>query len=64
MVQFEPSKVTNLGFLRIPMYFEKYHIEFGTRIFTSTHEKMYEITKQSFQDLCTARFALEKCCFI
>ena len=50
---------SDFGFLRIPIYFKEYHIELRTRILTSTHEKMYEITKQSFQDLCTARFALE-----
>ena len=63
MVQFEPSKVSNLGFLRIPVYFEKYHIEFGTRKLTFAHEKMYGNKNQSFLDLCTARFTPEKWCF-
>ena len=63
MVQFEPSKVSNLGFLRIPKYFEKYHIEFSTKKLTFAHEKMYGIKKQSFQVLCPAIFAHEKCCF-
>ena len=48
MVQFEPSKVTNLGFLRIPVYFEKYHIDFGTNKLTFVHEKKYGNKKQSF----------------
>ena len=48
MVQFEPSKVSNLGFLRIPKYFEKYHIEFSTKKLTFAHEKMYGNKKQSF----------------
>ena len=63
MIQFKPSKVSNLGFLRIPVYFEKYHIEFDTRMLTFGHEKMYGIKKQSFQVLCTPRFAPEKWCF-
>ena len=48
MVQFEPSKVSNLGFLKIPVHFEQYHIEFGTGKLTFTHEKMYGNKKQSF----------------
>ena len=63
MVQFVPSKVSNFGFLRILLYFEKYHIEFGTKMLTFALEKMIGIKKQSFEDLCTARFAGEKCCF-
>ena len=31
-----------------------YHIEFGTRMLTSTHENMYGIKKCSFQNLSTA----------
>ena len=48
MVQFEPSKVSNLGFLKIPVYFEQYHIEFGTRKLTFAIDKMYGNKKQSF----------------
>ena len=48
MVQFDPSKVSNFGFLRISVYFEKHHTEFGTRTLTFTHEKMYGIKKKSF----------------
>ena len=48
MVQFEPSKVSNLGFLKIPVYFEQYHIKFGTRKLTFAHEKMYGNKKKSF----------------
>ena len=51
------------GILKIPVYFEKYHIEFNTRMLTFGHEKMYGIKKQSFQVLCTPRFANEKWCF-
>ena len=62
MVQFLPSKVSNFVLLRIPVYFEKYHIEFGTKMLTFALEKMIEMKKQSFEDLCTARFAPEKLC--
>ena len=48
MVQFDPWKVSNFGFLRISAYFEKHHTEFGTRTLTFTHEKMYGIKKKSF----------------
>ena len=63
MVQFEPSKVSNLGFLKISVYFEKDHIEFGTRKLTFAHQKMYGNKKQSFQVLCTPKFVPEKWCF-
>ena len=48
-------------FLKIFMYFEKYHIEFGTRMSTFVNEKIYGSKKQSFHVLYTARFAPEKC---
>ena len=54
MVQFVPLKVFNFGFLRIPINFEKYLIEFGTRILTFKLDKMLGIKKKSSEDLCTA----------
>ena len=48
---------------KIPEYLKKYHNEFDTKILTFAHEKMYGIKKQSFQVLCPAIFAHEKCCF-
>ena len=62
-VQFDPSKVFNFCFLRIPEYSKKYHNEFDTKMLTFAHEKMYGIKKQSFQVLCPAIFAHEKYCF-
>ena len=53
----------DFDFFKIPVYFEKYHIEFGARILTFAQEKMYGIKKQLFQVLCTPRFAPEKWCF-
>ena len=50
-------------FLRIPVYFEKYHADIVTRMLTFAHEEMYGIKKLSFQVLCPARFTPEKCCF-
>ena len=63
MVQFDPWKVSNSGFLRISVYFEKHHVEFGTRMLTFAHDKKYRIKKQSFEVLCTPRFAPKKWCF-
>ena len=53
---------TRVQLCKLPHW--KYHIKFVTRMLTFAHEEMYGIKKQSFQVLCTARFAPDECCYI
>ena len=61
--KFDPLKVSNFGFLRIPINFIQWENKFGTRMLTLAHEKIPKSTKAHFTKAVPPRFPPEHCFF-